>query len=256
MTTNNYDSLTELHTLKITETTAHIVLSVFINRCLVAASNDGHSPSSGLLELSPASAVSFSLLTTAALSWLDWLLNASTLILGSESHGTHDLILPSDDSGSLQSNFSSDRELLYDWRFTTNQFVLAPNPTRPTTSIFFQLNTWCCSPYVTSSLKRGWICRLQLSLALASAVIFGSESGGIRDLILLFQNRNSPTLEGQVPEFIPQGTGWPSYTPRHWVLFLPPSTSVTATVKVFEPGSWNTCPHFTVPAWTAQKSSL
>jgi hypothetical protein len=28
---------------------------------------------------------------------------------------------------------------------------------------------------------------------------------------------DSPNLEGQVPAFIPPGTGWPSYTPRHWV---------------------------------------
>jgi hypothetical protein len=31
----------------------------------------------------------------------------------------------------------SESELLYDWRFTTNQFILAPTPLRPTTSIFF-----------------------------------------------------------------------------------------------------------------------
>jgi hypothetical protein len=36
ITTNNYDSLTELHTPKVTVTTAHIkVFSVFASRCLV-----------------------------------------------------------------------------------------------------------------------------------------------------------------------------------------------------------------------------
>jgi hypothetical protein len=77
-------------------------------------------------------------------------------------------------------------ELLYDWRFTANQFVLARSPLRPTTRIFiFQLNTCGYSPYITSSLTRGWICRLQLLLVLPSAVILGSESHGTHDHILL-----------------------------------------------------------------------
>jgi hypothetical protein len=51
----------------------------------------------------------------------------------------------------------SESELLYDWRFTANHFVSAINPLRLTTSNFiFQLNTCFHSPYVTSSLTRGW----------------------------------------------------------------------------------------------------
>jgi hypothetical protein len=46
------------------------------------------------------------------------------------------------------------------------------------------------------------VCRLQLLLVLASAVILGSESRGIRDHILLSQIRDSPNMEGQVPVFI------------------------------------------------------
>jgi hypothetical protein len=38
----------------------------------------------------------------------------------------------------------------------------------------FQLNTCGYSPYVTSSLTRGWVCRLQLLLVLASEVILVS----------------------------------------------------------------------------------
>jgi hypothetical protein len=66
----------------------------------------------------------------------------------------------------------------------------------------FQLNTCGYSPYVTSSLTRGWICRLQLLLFLASAVILGSQSRGTHCHILLSQIRDSPNLEGQVPIFI------------------------------------------------------
>jgi hypothetical protein len=48
VTINNYVSLTELNTPKITVTTAHIKPSQFFpNRCSVAASNGGRSPYSG-----------------------------------------------------------------------------------------------------------------------------------------------------------------------------------------------------------------
>jgi hypothetical protein len=97
----------------------------------------------------------------------------------------------------------SESELLNDWKFTANQFVLAPSLLRPTTRIFiFQLNTCGYSPYVTSSLTRGLVCCLQLLLALASAIILSSESRGTHNHILLFAIRGSPNLEGQVPVFI------------------------------------------------------
>jgi hypothetical protein len=57
----------------------------------------------------------------------------------------------------------SESELLYDWWFTANQFVLATSPLRLTTSNFIsQLNTCGYSPYVTSFLMRGLVCHLQL----------------------------------------------------------------------------------------------
>jgi hypothetical protein len=88
----------------------------------------------------------------------------------------------------------SESESLYDWRFTANQFVLATSPLRLTTSNFiFQLNI------AVIVLTRGWVCRLQLLLVLASAVILRSDSRGTHDHILLSQIRDSPNLEGQVP---------------------------------------------------------
>jgi hypothetical protein len=57
----------------------------------------------------------------------------------------------------------SESELLYDWWFIANQFTLVTGPFKPTTSNFiFQLNICGYSPYVTSSLTRGWVCHLQL----------------------------------------------------------------------------------------------
>jgi hypothetical protein len=46
------------------------------------------------------------------------------------------------------------------------------------------------------------VCRLQLLLGLASAVILRSEFRGTHDHILLSQIRVSPNLEDQVPIFI------------------------------------------------------
>jgi hypothetical protein len=82
----------------------------------------------------------------------------------------------------------SQSESLYDWQFTANQLVLAPSPLRLTARISFsQLSTCGHSPYITFSLTRGWVCHLQLLLALASAFILGSESCGTPDHILLSQ---------------------------------------------------------------------
>jgi hypothetical protein len=58
--------------------------------------------------------------------------------------------------------------------------------------VFSQLNTCGHSPYITFSLMRGWVCHLQLLLAVASAFILGSEFCGTRDHILLSQIRDFP----------------------------------------------------------------
>jgi hypothetical protein len=77
-------------------------------------------------------------------------------------------------------------------------------------SFVFQLNTCYHSPYITSSLTRGWVCRLQLLLILASAVILRSESHGIHEQILFSQIRDSPQLGGPGHRiYIPQEQGGP-----------------------------------------------
>jgi hypothetical protein len=71
---------------------------------------------------------------------------------------------------------------------------------RITTSNFiFQLNTCGYSPYVTSSLAKVWVFRLQLLLNLASAVVLGFESRGTHDHILLSQTGDSPQPGGPGP---------------------------------------------------------
>jgi hypothetical protein len=119
----------------------------------------------------------------------------------------------------LLTSHNSESDLLCDWRFTANQFVLAPSPLRPTTSIFFQLDNCGYSPYVPLSLTGGCVRRLHLLLTLAIAAILGSESCGTHDHILLSQIRDTPQPGGPGPRiFIPQeqdgpvippGTGFP-----------------------------------------------
>jgi hypothetical protein len=84
-------------------------------------------------------------------------------------------------------------------------------PLETTTNIFFQLNNCFQSPYVTSSLTRGWVCRLQLLLVLATSVILRSQSRGIHDHILLTQIRDFLSREGQEQggSVITPGTGFP-----------------------------------------------
>jgi hypothetical protein len=79
---------------------------------------------------------------------------------------------------------------------------------------FFKLNTCFHSPYLTSSLTRGWVCNLLLLLALATTVIRRHESRGTREHIILSRRRDSPNLEDQVSVFIsPQEQGGPYISP-------------------------------------------
>jgi hypothetical protein len=125
-------------------------------------------------------------------------------------------------------------ELLYDSLFTANQFVLATSPLRVTTSSFFFAPETCgYSPYGTSSLTRGCVCRLQLLLAFASTVILRSESRGFHYLILLSQIRDPLTWMAGSPYLYSPGTGWSSFNPGHLVLFSLPPTTRMATLEVF-----------------------
>jgi hypothetical protein len=145
----------------------------------------------------------------------------------------------------LEKSLHLKSELLYDWRFTADQFVLALSPLRPTTSTFFSSTEHLrYIRYVTSSVTRGWICRLQLLLGFASAVVFGSESRGTHDHILLFQTGTPSTWRARSPYLNSPGTRWPSFTPSHWVAFSSPPAIPRARVEVFEPASTQGLKHF------------
>jgi hypothetical protein len=87
--------------------------------------------------------------------------------------------------------------------------------------------------FVTSSLTRGRVCSLLLLLGLASAVPLGSASRGTQDHILLSQFFETPqTWRTRSPYLYSPGTGWPSYTPGHWVPFPSPLMTCRGTVEV------------------------
>jgi hypothetical protein len=53
----------------------------------------------------------------------------------------------------------------------------------------------------------------------------------VSDQGLLQPRRSGPCI------YIPQVTGRPNYTPRHWVLFSTPPTTRRAMVEIFDPAS-------------------
>jgi hypothetical protein len=135
-------------------------VTIFTSRCLVAASNEGVSFPLGSRTVT---GLSYQLLTatvhnkwTAAVIWLTHeLTNRLTACLQTLSRLTYSL--------SHCSELKS--ELLYDWRFTAHQFVLAPSPLRPPTRVF-QLNSCGHSLHATSSLTRRWVCETSLKAVL------------------------------------------------------------------------------------------
>jgi hypothetical protein len=155
---------------------------------------------------------------------------------------------------------NSKSELLCDWRFTANRFVLATSPLRLTASNFiFQLNTCCYSPRVTSSLTRGRVCCLYLLLVLASAVILISEFCGTYDHILLSQIRDSSDLEGQVHVLIsPKEQCGPVVVPDTGFPFrrLLRLAGLQWRYSNLPPHTWTTSSRYIAPSRTAHKTSV
>jgi hypothetical protein len=124
LSNRNYTSLTELHTRNIIVTTAHIKSSLVIdfNTVLWRPYRLAYIPQLNQLHR-------LSLLFTHSLAILSAL--QLTPRLAAISHQPlHRLTFDWLSS-------ESESEILYDWRFTANQFVLATSPLRLTTSIFF-----------------------------------------------------------------------------------------------------------------------
>jgi hypothetical protein len=125
---------------------------------------------------------------------------------------------------SLTSKSKSKSKLSYDRR-SVGQSLLASSTHLGLTTRFILLSDSCGFVDVGRSLTRERVCRLQLPLILASAVILGSESGGTRDHILLSQIRDSSSLESQVVVFI---------SPRNRVAQLYPQALASLFVASYD----------------------
>jgi hypothetical protein len=97
-------------------------------------------------------------------------------------------------------------------------------------NIFFRQLRVCY--FVAPSLTRGRVCNLLLPLVLSSAVPWVWRLYFIVPML-----ETTPTWSARSPHLYPPGTGWPRYTPGHWVPFLSPLTTRRATVEVFYPTS-------------------
>jgi hypothetical protein len=80
--------------------------------------------------------------------------------------------------------------------------------------------------------ERGRVRRLQLLLALVSAVFSGPSPAGLKTIFYCLRFETAPTWRARSSYSYPPGTGWPSYTHSHWVPFSSPTTR-----RVFEPAS-------------------
>jgi hypothetical protein len=90
-------------------------------------------------------------------------------------------------------------QLLYDWRFTANPFVLATKNPWESRPDFFQLNPCSHSPYVTSSLMREWVCLLWICLAFRQ--VYVSHIQHVTEhscFCTIYKSSVSPAFAGQV----------------------------------------------------------
>jgi hypothetical protein len=76
----------------------------------------------------------------------------------------------------------------------------------------------------------------------------------LMSIVYSLRFKTPPTQRATSPYLYPAGTGWPSYTPRHWVPFSLPPMTRRAKVEVFNPAS--TTELLVLVAQTTQKTSL
>jgi hypothetical protein len=68
-------------------------------------------------------------------------------------------------------------------------------------------------------------------------LLSGPNSAGFMTTLYCLRFMTPPTWRTRSPYLYSPGTGWPSYTPRHWVPFSSPPMPCRAMVEVFEPAS-------------------
>jgi hypothetical protein len=92
---------------------------------------------------------------------------------------------------------------------------------------------WCAMP----SLTRGRVCSIQFHWPSSAQLFSGPSPALLMTIFYCLRFENPPTRRARSPSLHPLGTGCPSYTPRHWVLFSSPPTTHRVMVEVFGPAS-------------------
>jgi hypothetical protein len=100
---------------------------------------------------------------------------------------------------------------------------------------FFQLNTCSHRPYVTSSLTREGACLYNCCWPSSVQSFSGPSPAGLLTIFHCLWFETPATWRARSPCLYPQGTWWPSYTPRHSFPISSPPTTCRVTVKIFEP---------------------
>jgi hypothetical protein len=120
-----------------------------------------------------------------------------------------------------QSMFKFKFKLYCDW-WSVNQLILVSDPLwgpwPDFNFLFWQFFSSCRMPSPT----RGWVCNLQCSHSLVRVA---------QDPYpyVTVSSETPPSWRARSPYLYPPGTGWPSYTPRHWVPFMSSLTTCSAT---------------------------
>jgi hypothetical protein len=130
---------------------------------------------------------------------------------------------------------SSESELLCNWRFIADQFVLATSPLRPKIIILiFQLNTCGIGRYVAPLWREDGSVVYCCCWSSPAQSFSGPIPAGLMTTFYCVTFETPPTWRARSPYLYPPGTGWPGYTSSHWDPFSSPPTTRRATVEVFE----------------------
>jgi hypothetical protein len=98
-----------------------------------------------------------------------------------------------------------ERKRVYIWSIYKNRckiYLGVKPPSESKDQIFITVIQSRVSWYGAPPLTKGWVCHLQLLLALSSPAILRSKSRGTHDHILLSEIGDSSNLEGQIYLFI------------------------------------------------------
>jgi hypothetical protein len=131
---------------------------------------------------------------------------------------TANLELPSLADAETRTPSWRESDLYYDRR-SVGQSVLVsrPPPSGAYDHIFITVRPLRVCGYEAPSLTRGRVCRLQLLLSLPAQSFSGSSPAGLMTTFYCLRFETPPTWRTRSLYLYPPGTGWPGYTPRHWV---------------------------------------